>query len=90
MIVVDGHVSHVNNEFIKFTQRNKIVCPCLLVHLTHLLQPLGVDLFDPLKRNYKTLLAEETRFITCNIDKANFILPYRKLGNKISLSTKYD
>ena len=73
MLIVDGHASHVTNEFIKFTQEPKIVYLCLPAHSTHLLKPLDVGVYGPLKRNYKTLLAEKTRFITYNIDKANFI-----------------
>ncbi len=42
-------------------------------YLTHILQALDVRVFSPLKRNYKTLLAEKTRFTTYNIDKADFI-----------------
>lgn len=72
-LIVDGHASHVTNEFIKFTREHKIVCLCLLARLTHLLQPLNFGVFGPLKRNYKTLLAEKTRFTTYNIDKADFI-----------------
>ena len=50
-----------------------IICLCLPPHLTHLLQPLDVSIFGPLKQNYKKLLAEKTRFITYNIDKVDFI-----------------
>ena len=73
MLIVDGHASHMTNEFIKFTQKHKIVCLCLPAHSRHLLQPLDVGVFGSLKRNYKTLLAEKTRFATYNIDKADFI-----------------
>ncbi len=69
MLIVDGHATHVTNKFIKFTQEHKIVCLCLTAHSTHL---FDVDVFGPLKRNYKTLLTEKTRFTTYNIDKADF------------------
>ena len=49
------------------------MCLCLPAHSTHLLQPLDVGVFGPLKQNYKTLLAAKTRFTTYNIDKADFI-----------------
>lgn len=41
--------------------------------MTHLLQPLDVDVFGPLKQNYKKLLSKKTYFTTYNIDKADFI-----------------
>ena len=73
MLIVDGHASHVSTEFIRFAQEHKIVCLCLPAHSTHLLQPLDVGVFGPLKQNCKTLLAEKTRFTTYNIDKADSI-----------------
>ena len=63
----------MSTEFIKFTQAHKIICLCLLPHLTHLLQPLDVSVFGLLKQNYKKLLAKKTRFSTYNFDKADFI-----------------
>ena len=49
------------------------MCLYLPAHSTHLLQLLNVGVFGSLKQNYKTLLAEKTRFTNYNIDKANFI-----------------
>lgn len=73
MLIVNGHASHVSTEFIRFAREHKIVCLCLPAHSTHLLQPLDVGVFGPLKQNYKTLLAEKTRFTTYSLDKADFI-----------------
>ncbi len=73
LLIVDGHASHVSNEFIKFVKANKIICLCLPPHSTHLLQPLDVSVFGPLKQNYKKLLAEKIRFTKYNIDKVDFI-----------------
>ncbi len=73
MLIVDGHASHESTEFIQFAQEYKIVCLCLPAHSTHVLQPLNVGIFGSLKQNYKTLLAEKTRFTMYNINKADFI-----------------
>ena len=73
MLIVDGHISHISIELIRFTQEHKIVCLCLPAHSTHLLQPLDIYISGSLKQSYKTLLAEKTRFTTYNIDKADFI-----------------
>ncbi len=73
MLIVDGHASQMANKFIQFTQEHKIRCLYLPANSTCLLQPLDVGVFDLLKRNYKTLLAEKTRFTTYNIDKVDFI-----------------
>ncbi len=73
VLIGDGHSSHVSTEFIRFAPEHKILCLCLPAHSTHLLQPMDVEVFGPLEQNYKTLLAEKTRFTTYNIDKADFI-----------------
>ena len=73
MLIVDGHLSHVSTKFFQFVREHKIVCLYLPAHSTHLLQPLDVGVFGPLKQNYKMLLAEKTRFTTYSIDKADFI-----------------
>ena len=73
MLIVDEYVSHMLTEFIQFARKYKIVCLCLPTQPTHLLQLLNVGIFSPLKQNYKTLLAEKTRFTTYNIDKTDFI-----------------
>ncbi len=78
MLIVDGYASHVSTEFIRFAQQHKIVCLCLPIHSTHLLQLLDVGVFGLLKQNYKTLLAEKTQFTTYNIDKADFIALIQK------------
>ncbi len=62
LLVVDGHASHMSTKFIKFTRVHKIICLCLSLHLTHLLQSLDVSVFCPLKQNYKKLLAEKNSF----------------------------
>ena len=54
-------------------QTHKIICLCLPPYLTHLLQPLNVSVFGPLKQNYKKLLAKKTCFSNYKVDKADFI-----------------
>ncbi len=46
LLIVDGHASHISNDFIKFIKANKIICLCLPPHSTHLLQPLDVSEID--------------------------------------------
>ena len=73
MLIIDGHAFNETNKFIKFTPDHKIAYLCLPANSTHLLQSLDIGVFSFLKRNYKTLLDEKTRFTTYNIDKADFI-----------------
>ncbi len=71
LLIVDGYTSYISTEFIKFTQTHKIIRLCLPPHLTHLLQPLDVSVFGPLKQNHKKLSSD-------NVDKTDFILLIQK------------
>jgi len=54
LLIVDGHSSHVNMEFIRTCDRLKIILLILPPHSTHRLQPLDVGCFLPLSTNYTT------------------------------------
>lgn len=71
--IIDNYASHVLTEFIFFTLKYKIICLCLLLYLTQLLQYLDICIFSLLKQNYKKLQSEKTCFSTHNINKTNFI-----------------
>ena len=52
LLLVDGHSSHVNMEFIDFADRHRIIIMILPPHTTHRLQPLDVVLFQVLSTAY--------------------------------------
>lgn len=52
LLIVDGHSSHVNLEFITFADAHRILLAILPPHSTHRLQPLDVGLFGPLSNYY--------------------------------------
>jgi DDE superfamily endonuclease len=56
LLIVDGHSSHVNMEFITTCDRLKILLLILPPHSTHRLQPLDVGCFLPLSTCYTTKL----------------------------------
>ncbi|BCS24404.1 uncharacterized protein APUU_40848A [Aspergillus puulaauensis] len=56
MLVLDGHGSHLTPEFDKICQDNDIIPLCMPSHSSHLLQPLDVGCFGPLKRAYGGLI----------------------------------
>jgi hypothetical protein len=49
MLIFDGHGSHTSDEFLYYCWSHKIVPFQLPPHSTHLLQPLDIGLFQPLK-----------------------------------------
>jgi hypothetical protein len=52
LLIINGHSSHVNMEFIRTCDRLKIVLLILPPHSTHRLQPLNMGCFLPLSINY--------------------------------------
>ena len=58
LLIVDGHSSHVNIEFINLCDSLRIIILILPPHSTHRLQPLDVSLFAPLARYYTNGLNE--------------------------------
>jgi hypothetical protein len=56
LLILDGHHSHVNLQFIDYADRNRILLAVLPSHTTHRLQPLDVGIFGPLARAYSNAL----------------------------------
>jgi len=52
LLLIDGHDSHTSLEFQDICKENKIYTLCMPSHSSHLLQPLDVGCFSPLKRAY--------------------------------------
>ena len=56
LLIVDGHGSHITQDFINYCDQNKIILGILPPHSTHTLQPLDVVLFKPLSSAYSAEL----------------------------------
>jgi len=70
---MDGHSSHINVNFIEYCWNYKIIPVCLPPHLTHLLQPLDLVIFLPLKRAYSTKVDEYAACGITGINKEYFL-----------------
>ena len=58
ILYVDGHSSYLTLPVVKFFQENEIELLALYPNATHILQPLDVSLFHPLKEQYAKVLRE--------------------------------
>ena len=52
LLVLDGHSSHVNWEFIEKCDQNRVILGVLPPHSTHRLQPLDLKIFSPMSTAY--------------------------------------
>ncbi|CEL00931.1 hypothetical protein ASPCAL00523 [Aspergillus calidoustus] len=83
LLVLDGHGSHLTPDFDKVCRDNKIICICMPAHSSHLLQPLDVGCFGPLKRAYGGLVEAKMRLGFHHIDKHDFLQAYPEARQRV-------
>jgi hypothetical protein len=76
LLILDGHGSHLTPGFDKACRDNDIIAICMPAHSSHLLQPLDVGCFGPLKRAYGGLVEQKMRLGYNHIDKFDFLRAY--------------
>jgi hypothetical protein len=86
LLIVDGHESHNSHGFNKYCEE-KIIVLCMPAHSSHLLQPLDVGCFSPLKRAYGDEISSLARYDSKQIKKEAF-LPAFKAAFKRSITKK--
>ncbi|KAH0174500.1 hypothetical protein KCU67_g732, partial [Aureobasidium melanogenum] len=76
LLIMDGHGSHTTIDFLWYCKQNKIHLLFLPAHTSHVLQPLDLGVFAPLKSRYRSQIAalsslddaspiKKQRFVTC-------------------------
>ena len=73
LLILDGHDSHMTDEFQSYCKFHNIITLCMPAHSSHLLQPLDVGCFGPLKRAYSAQMQELGRHRYWAITKDDFI-----------------
>ena len=79
LLILDGHESYKLLSFQELCEENKIITLCMPPHSSHILQPLDVGCFAPLKRAY----SKEIRALALDhigrIDKKAFIATFARV-----------
>lgn len=78
LLIMDGQSTHTSVNFISLVMELGIILVYLPPHATHLLQPLDVGCFAPLKQRYEQIMAETFKWELSNISKAQFVEIYEK------------
>ena len=76
LLILDGHGSHLTPQFDEICSQNNIIPICMPPHSSHLLQPLDVACFSPLKKAYGKLVENQARLGFNHIDKLDFLRAY--------------
>jgi hypothetical protein len=77
LLILDGHESHLNQEFKDYCLENKILTLCMPPHSSHVLQPLDVVCFSPLKRKYSQRVRDLARRRVFHINKEGFLPAFK-------------
>jgi hypothetical protein len=83
LLILDGHSSHQTADFDIFCKENAIICLCMPSYTSHLLQPLDVGVFSPLKRAYGKLVEGMMVAGNNHIDKQDFLHLYPPARTKV-------
>ncbi|RFN43685.1 hypothetical protein FIE12Z_12081 [Fusarium flagelliforme] len=76
LLILDGHESHHSVDFELYCQEKKIITLCMPPHSSHLLQPLDVGRFGPLKKAYGREIEQFIRKSVTYISKTEFFLAF--------------
>jgi hypothetical protein len=82
LLIVDGHKSYSSYEFYKYCKEQKIIMLCMPPYLLHLLQPLNIGCFAPLKQAYYTELDSWARRCVTQVKKETFLSAFQITFNK--------
>lgn len=82
LLIIDGHESHHSLEFQDLCAKEEIITLCMPPHSSHLLQPLDVGCFGPLKRAYGSEVSDLTRQSITHITKMDFLAAFKTAFSK--------
>jgi hypothetical protein len=78
LLILDGHESHHSTEFELYCQNHNIITLCMPPHSSHLLQPLDVGCFGPLKQAYGRQIEDLMRAHINHVSKLEFLCAFRE------------
>ena len=81
MLILDGHESHGSASFDRACMKKNIIPLYLPAHASHLLQPLDVGCFGPLKNAYRLEIAGLAKLSIHHISKETFIQAFKVAYN---------
>jgi hypothetical protein len=83
LLILDGYGSHLAPAFDTTCKDNNIIPIYMPPHSSHLLQPLDVGCFGPLKRAYGSLIEQKARLGFNTIDKLDFLKAHPEAHKKV-------
>jgi hypothetical protein len=81
LLILDGHESHHSDEFKEYCKEHNIVTLYIPPHSSHILQPLDVGCFSPLKKAYSRQIEDIMRSHIIHISKDDFFPAFHAAFN---------
>ena len=78
LLILDSHKSHLSVEFQQYCQDNNIITLCMPPHSSHLLQPLDIGCFSPLKALYSKQIEKLVQLWINHITKLEFLPAFKE------------
>jgi hypothetical protein len=78
LLILDGHESHLSAQFQHYCIEQKIITLCMPPHSSHILQPLDVSCFAPLKLSYGRQIETFARNQLNHITKLEFLSAFKE------------
>ncbi|KAE8238179.1 hypothetical protein A4X03_0g8919 [Tilletia caries] len=73
LLIFDGHGSHCTKQFLEYCEQSNIIPFSLPPHSSHILQPLDVSVFQPMKHWHREAIDKATRSGCTNFNKIEFL-----------------
>lgn len=86
LLILDGHGSHATPEFMRLCIANRIQLLYLPPHTSHVLQPLDISVFGPLKSAYRATLDLASRGLSTSLTPKETFLECYFLSRKKALT----
>ncbi|KAI0996678.1 hypothetical protein K3495_g11505 [Podosphaera aphanis] len=78
MLLLDGHGSHATVDFMWECKKNNVHLVFLPPHSSHVLQPLDLGVFSPLKHRYRSIISDLAYLDAAPIKKRRFLVAYNQ------------
>jgi hypothetical protein len=83
LLILDSYKSHLNYNFKDYCLEYKILTLCMLAHLSHILQPLDIVCFLPLKRKYLERVRDLARKRVFYVNKEGFLPAFKDVFSAV-------
>jgi hypothetical protein len=82
MLIFDGAGSHMSDQFTWYCWQHDIIPFRLPAHTTHLLQPLDVGIFQPLKHWHQVPIVDSIQYGDLEYSKTEFLHAYQTIRDR--------